>query len=120
MGYHNENGRIKRDMYKGSNRGERTEVAKLQKSQVDEKAEATRKAMHADAAFEAQTEMTRRQLVAMEREKQRTRRAMAEQMAHHNKGAQKEQYDRQKHLTTAVYTNQPSDDFFAQFGTSTR
>merc|ERR1711977_468422 len=32
--YHNANGRIKRDMYKGSNRNERIEVANLQKNQV--------------------------------------------------------------------------------------
>merc|ERR550537_248614 len=31
---HNANGRIKRDMYKGSDRGERIEVASLQKTQV--------------------------------------------------------------------------------------
>merc|ERR1719191_1313403 len=31
--YHNANGRIKRDMYKGSNRAERVEVANLQQGQ---------------------------------------------------------------------------------------
>lgn len=118
--YHNANGRIKRDMYKGSDRGERIEVANLQKSQVAEKQDKKFVEMSNGAAFEAQTEMTRRQLVAMEREKQRTRRAMAEQVAQENRSAHQEHYDRQKHLTTNVYTNQPSDHFFAQFGTSTR
>jgi hypothetical protein len=118
--YHNANGRIKRDMYKGSNRTERIEVANLQKAQVDEKQNRKFSQMTGDAAFEAQTEMTRRQLVAMEREKQRTRRLMAEQMAQENRKAHQDQYDRQKHLSTNVYTNQPSDDFFGQFGTSTR
>jgi len=117
--YHNANGRIKRDMYKGSNRTERIEVANLQKAQVDEKQNRKFSQMTGDAAFEAQTEMTRRQLVAMEREKQRTRRLMAEQMAQENRKAHQDQYDRQKHLSTNVYTNQPSDDFFGQFGTST-
>lgn len=118
--YHNENGRIKRDMYKGSNRNERIEVANLQKQQVEENQNRKFGQMHNDAGFEAQTEMTRRQLVAMEREKQRTRRAMAEQMARENRNAHQEQHDRQKHLKTVVYTNQPSDHFFSQFGTSTR
>jgi len=118
--YHNANGKIKRDMYKGSNRGERVEVAVLQKSQVEEKAHAKYAGMHDDAAFESQIEMTRRQLVALEREKQRTRRLMAEQMAQENRKAHLEQYDRQKHLATNVYTNQPDDHFFAQFGTNTR
>jgi len=118
--YHNANGRIKRDMYKGSNRNERIEVANLQKTQVEEKQNKKFADMQGGAAFEAQSEMTRRQLVAMEREKQRTRRAMAEQMSHENRKTHQENYDRQKHLTTVVYTNQPSDDFFAQFGTSTR
>jgi len=118
--YHNANGKIKRDMYKGSNRGERVEVAILQKSQVEEKAQAKYAGMHDDAAFESQIEMTRRQLVALEREKQRTRRLMAEQMAQENRKAHLEQYDRQKHLATNVYTNQPDDHFFAQFGTNTR
>merc|ERR1719453_1473468 len=66
--YHNSNGRIKRDMYKGSDRGERIEVATLQKSQVSEKQDRKFVDMQTGAAFEAQTEMTRRQLVAMERE----------------------------------------------------
>merc|ERR1719453_38274 len=66
--YHNSNGRIKRDMYKGSDRGERIEVATLQKSQVAEKQDRKFVDMQTGAAFEAQTEMTRRQLVAMERE----------------------------------------------------
>lgn len=118
--YHNANGRIKRDMYKGSDRSERIEVASLQKSQVQEKQDKKFNDMSTSAAFEAQTEMTRRQLVAMEREKQRTRRAMAEQISQENRKAHEEHYDRQKHLTTVVYTNQPHDDFFAQFGTSTR
>lgn len=118
--YHNANGRIKRDMYKGSNRSERVEVATLQKSQVEDKQGAKIAEMQGSAAFEAQTEMTRRQLVAMEREKQRTRRQMAEQMAQENLKSHKDHYDSNKHLTTVVYTNQPSDDFFAQFGTSTR
>jgi hypothetical protein len=118
--YHNANGRIKRDMYKGSDRSERIEVANLQKSQVAEKQDKKFVDMSNGAAFEAQTEMTRRQLVAMEREKQRTRRAMAEQIAQENRKSHEEHYDRQKHLNTKVYTNQPHDDFFAQFGTSTR
>merc|ERR1719378_1059190 len=101
--YHNANGRIKRDMYKGSDRGERIEVASLQKSQVAEKQDKKFTEMSTSAAFEAQTEMTRRQLVAMEREKQRTRRAMAEQMSQENRKAQEDQYDRQKHLSTVVY-----------------
>merc|ERR1711977_417969 len=62
--YHNSNGRIKRDMYKGSNRSERIEVANLQKSQVDEKQDRKFAEMQGSSAFEAQTEMTRRQLVA--------------------------------------------------------
>merc|ERR1712224_283933 len=104
---------IKRDMYKGSDCTERIEVANLQKSQVQEKQDAKFVEMQSGAAFEAQTEMTRRQLVAMEREKQRTRRQMAEQMAQENLKSHKDHYDSVKHLTTAVYTNQPSDDFFA-------
>jgi len=107
-------------MYKGSDRSERIEVASLQKSQVQEKQDAKFVEMASGAAFEAQTEMTRRQLVAMEREKQRTRRQMAEQIAQENRVAHKEHYDQQKHLNTVVYTNAPEDHFFAQFGTNTR
>merc|ERR1719335_862678 len=95
-GYHNENGRIKRDAYKGSNRSERVEVANIQKEQAEERQNSKLANMQSDAAFEAQTEMTRRQLIAMEREKQRTRRAKAEEMAQYNQIAQREQYDRLK------------------------
>lgn len=118
--YHNANGRIRRDMYKGSNRSERVEVATLQQSQLQEKQDRKFADMSTSAAFEAQTEMTRRQLVAMEREKQRTRRHMAEQIAQQNRDAHMEHYDKQKQLSTQVYTNAPTDDFFAQFGTNTR
>lgn len=118
--FHNANGRVKRDMYKGSNRSERVEVANLQQSQVQELLDRRYSKMHVDASFEAQSEMTRRQLVAMERERQRTRRFLKEQISQENCEARQEQYDSLKHLNTVVYTNQPSDDFFGQFGTSTR
>merc|ERR1719231_1457118 len=50
--YHNANGRIKRDMYKGSHRSERIEVANLQKSQVAEKQDRKFVDMQGGAAFE--------------------------------------------------------------------
>lgn len=118
--HHFPDGKKDKQNYKGSTRAERMMLSGLQKDQMDENA--YRKAMeqHEQRLFEQQAENTRKTLVAMEREKQRTRRAMKQQMAQDNHHLRDEQYKAQKHLSTEIYTNAPSDEFFGQFGSTTR
>merc|ERR1711998_418117 len=64
-------GRVRRDAYKGSTRAERIQVKEQLQAQAVENGDRRFAEKCDDHIFNNQTEQTRRQLVAMEREKQR-------------------------------------------------
>jgi len=113
------NNRVIRDAYKGSSREERVQVAAEQKDQRDEKSYIKAVDQHENRHFANTVESTRKQLVAMERDKQRRRRDMREQMAQDNLQLQQEQKSNTKHMNK-LYRNEFSPDFFEQFGTGCR
>lgn len=113
------NNRVIRDAYKGSNRQERVAVAGEQSRQREEKGFEKELDDHDSRQFANTVESTRKQLVAMERDKQRRRREMREQMAADNLQLQAEQRANKKHYNK-VYTNEFSPDFFEQFGNGCR
>lgn len=117
---HHEDGRVRRDAFKGSTRNQRMQVADMQRDQAVDNMLKREEERHEQNLFAHHSEKTRRQLVQMDRDKQRARRAIQEQIAKENAVARQEQYATQVHLSTEVYTNKPTDAFFAQFGTSTR
>lgn len=113
------NNRVKRDAYKGSSRDERVQVAGQQHQQRMEKELVKAIDGNEDRQFASTVESTRKQLIAMERDKQRRRRELREQMAQDNQQIHAEQKSNQKHLNK-LYKNEYSPEFFEQFGTGCR
>mmetsp|Transcript_135843 Transcript_135843/g.249356 ORF Transcript_135843/g.249356 Transcript_135843/m.249356 type:complete len:411 (-) Transcript_135843:105-1337(-) len=111
--------RVLRDAYKGSTRSDREQVAAVQRDMLAEQNYQKAMAKQADNAFMGQVEMTRKQLVAMEREKQRQRRHLAEQMAQENLAGARSQKEKLSKLDQ-LYTNEFKPEFFEQFGTGCR
>jgi hypothetical protein len=113
------NNRVIRDAFKGSTRAERVQVAdeQCQQRAEDEARRCADKFGDQDSA--KMTETTRKQLIAMERDKQRRRREVHEQMRNDNLKLQEEQRANMKHLSK-MYKNEFSPEFFEQFGTGCR
>jgi len=113
------NNRVIRDAYKGSSREERVQVAAEQRQQVMEREVVKVTDEQDNRQFANTVENTRRQLVAMERDKQRRRREMREQTAQDNLKLQAEQRANTKHMNK-LYQNSFAPEFFEQFGTGCR
>jgi len=113
------NNRVIRDAYKGCSRDERVQVGLQQQQQRLEVQTAKATDAAEDRQFANKVEATRRSLVAMERDKQRVRRQMQEQMVEENKRLQLEQKANTKHLNR-LYKNEFSPEFFEQFGNGCR
>jgi len=113
------NNRVIRDAYKGSSREERVQVAGEQRQQRMEKEYVKAVDDDDNKHFANTVESTRKQLVMMERDKQRRRRELREQMAADNQQLQSEQAANKKHFNK-LYTNNFSPDFFEQFGNGCR
>jgi len=115
----NPNGKIRRAEYKGSTREERLhgrdvlvdQIMERQANRTDGKADDRMMARNQDAL--------RKQLLLQERQKQRDRRAAAEQNARANLQLRDAKVENTKALNE-LYTNRFSDEFFGQFGTQTR
>merc|ERR1719215_1816086 len=110
------NGKPDKAGYKGSTREDRKQVFGMQLAQCEENAARRNMEGSLDKAHQNHTELTRRQLVMMEREKQRMRRAMAMDVAAHNKGM----VATQKEVPKDAHKNQIHQSFFEQFGVGTR
>jgi hypothetical protein len=113
------NSRVIRDAYKGCSREDRVQVGLQQQQQRIEVQTSKAADVAEDRQFANKVEATRRQLVAMERDKQRVRRQMQEQMVEENKRLQMEQKANTKHLNR-LYKNEFSPEFFEQFGNGCR
>jgi len=112
-------GRIIRDAFKGSTREEREMVAQRLQDQAGKQDMLRQQERFEDHMFAKQTEQTRKQMLTMEREKSRMKRAMAEQMARENQAAAVSQKDKLKKLDQ-LYTNEYRPEFFEQFGVGAR
>jgi hypothetical protein len=113
------NSRVIRAQFKGSSRDERMEVAQQQRNQVSDNELKKATDNHESRQFANQVEATRKQLVAMERDKQRRRREMTVQMAQDNIQIRAEQKAKAKQ-TLLDFKNEFSPEFFEQFGTGCR
>mmetsp|Transcript_102787 Transcript_102787/g.257856 ORF Transcript_102787/g.257856 Transcript_102787/m.257856 type:complete len:416 (+) Transcript_102787:109-1356(+) len=114
------NGKVEANLYKGSTQAERVDVFRQQLEQCNENlARKSREGM-SDKAHNNHLEMTRRQLVMMEREKSRMRRQMAGDVAGHNKAMLAQQKDLAKKLGPDGHRNVIAPEFFEQFGVGTR
>jgi len=113
------NNRVIRDAFKGSSRDERIQVAGQQRQQCMEKEMTKAMEDHDDKCYSNAVEGTRKQLVAMERDKCRRKREMKEQISQDNQQMKAEQTANVKHLTK-LYKNEFSPEFFEQFGNGCR
>lgn len=114
------NGRVEANLYKGSTRAERIDVFGYQQQQCEENRVRRAHEGMEDTAHNNNVELTRRQLVMMEREKLRMRRQMAGEVASHNKAMLAQQKDSAKQLGPDGHKNNVSPEFFEQFGIGTR
>lgn len=114
------NGRALPSLYKGSTRDERVQVFGEQLQQCHENAGKRAQEGAFDRDHHSNVEMTRRQLVMMEREKQRMRRAMQTDVASHNQGMVKAQKDALSQAGPDGHKNKFDQGFFTQFGVGTR
>lgn len=105
--------------YKGSTRAQRVRVAQQQLAQADENYMRSGYDRLEDHVYAKQQEQTRKQMLVVEREKSRMKRAMAEQVARENRGLHLEQKANTKR-TDQLYTNEFRPEFFEQFGTTCR
>lgn len=115
----NPNGRVRRAEFKGSTRNERLEGRRVLEAQAEEQSMKKYQDQVEDFRFQTLQEAARRQLILQEREKSRSRRAMAEAVAKENLQMKAEKIEQTKKINE-LYTNKFSDDFWAQFGTTTR
>jgi len=115
----NPNGKVRRAEFKGSTRDERLEGRRILEQQAVEQSMQKMQDKAAENRFALLQEATRRQLVLQERQQATNRRAMAEQIAKENLQLRAQKVEQTKKLKE-LYTNKFSDDFFAQFGTTTR
>lgn len=112
-------GRVRRDAFKGSTRPERTQVAQNLLEQADADQQRRHREQLEDRHFAQQQEQTRKQMLALERERSRMKRAMAEQVKRENQALQADQKNNLKRLDQ-LYTNEYRPEFFEQFGTGCR
>lgn len=112
-------GNPRRSEYKGATRDERVQGRIILEKQAEEQTSHRMDEKLQDKIFTSQVETTRRHLIIVEREKQRAKRAIAEGIAQENIKIKTQQLDKSKALNE-LYRNRFADEFFEQFGTSTR
>jgi hypothetical protein len=74
----------------------------------------------AEKAWARQSENVRRTLIGAQREQQQTKREKMEQMVRENQAIAAAKKQKEIFAQHCVFTNECSDDFWSQFGTSTR
>lgn len=118
--FYNGSGRVQRAEYKGVGREDKVGCQSFQLGQIAEKSERKALTGGVEKVLANQSESTRRQLIIMEREKQRTQRAVAMAVRDENRKLAEDQQAHQKYLKDTVYRNHCAPDYFTQFGTSAR
>jgi len=118
--FYQENGRIRRGEYKGAGREVKVDCQQFQLAQIEERKDRTGIAKVEDRIIANQSEGTRRQLIIMEREKQRNTRALAMAVREENRKLAEEQNAHQSYLKSTVYRNHCAPEYFQKYGTITR
>jgi hypothetical protein len=113
------NGKVVRETYKGSTREERLAVAEEQHVQRAMDAQRKQQDKAGDLMGACEMEAARQVMIAAERHRTLDRRKAQMAMAQENLRLHEEQKQKTAALTK-LYTNEFSQDFFAQFGKHTR
>lgn len=112
--------RVRKDHYKGMSQSQIDEIRDQQSRQLSEKQMTTLRQQQEDEQWDLVQEAVRRNLLAGERETSRRRQEFNRQLVAEQKRQAEQQRAHQDYLNKVVYTNKPSDGYFAQFGTTTR
>jgi len=112
-------GAARRSEYKGATKDEKVQGRIILEEQAAEQASHRMDEKIQDKIFTAQVDATRRHLILVEREKQRAKRAVVEQVAQENLKLKTQHLEKSKALNE-LYTNRFSDEFFEQFGKGCR
>lgn len=113
------NGFPRKAEYKGSTKDEKLQGRFILEEQARERDSHKDDQKADDKVYASQQESNRRLLIIAEREKARTRRAVAEGVAQENQKLRTQHYQKTKAMNE-LYTNRFADEFFTQFGTSSR
>ena len=116
---HNTNGRIIRDGYKGSTMEERVAARDHQQLQVEQKFGTKMMAGIQDYHIDKQSEVARKQLVLIEREKTRMKRMQMMENARQNQLIAEQQKVNKAAYIESLKSN-IAPEFFDQFGVGTR
>ncbi|KAJ3166736.1 Protein Tax-1 [Geranomyces variabilis] len=111
---------VRVDMFKGMTDEQKRHIFSVQQKQREE-AEARRENERREADRIARQEAANiRASMLLEREKARQVREEAVRLREENRGNAEEQKMKQYYMNRVLYTNKPTDDYFAQFNTTSR
>ncbi|KAJ3158421.1 Protein Tax-1 [Geranomyces michiganensis] len=111
---------VRVDMFKGMTAEQKRYIFEVQQKQREE-AEARRENQRLEADRIARQEAANiRASMLLEREKARQVREEAVRLREENRGNAEEQKMKQYYMNRVLYTNKPTDDYFAQFNTTSR
>jgi len=113
-------GNFKRDEFRGWLPEDTMDARQTQIRQQHENMQKTMDAKQQEAVAAAEAEATRKALVGMQREQQRTKREMMAQCVRENRDIAQRVKNRTNYLDTQVLCNKVEPSFFDQFGTTTR
>eukprot|EP01137_Pigoraptor_chileana_P033701 Opistho-2@24993 len=112
--------RVVVDRYKGMSPKDKRDILDTQEMQRRDK-QARRAAEAAEKRqWDIMLEAQHREALKMERRMDRARKQHATELLEQNKSLAQEQKEKINFIEKVVYTNPPSEDFFAQFNTSSR
>eukprot|EP00743_Colponemidia_sp_Colp-15_P000519 GILK01000584.1.p1 GENE.GILK01000584.1~~GILK01000584.1.p1 ORF type:complete len:402 (-),score=99.54 GILK01000584.1:127-1233(-) len=112
--------RVVKYEWKGMNRDQMQEILNTQEAQKRERALIQEQERQREREYELQSEACRRLLIASQREMERKRNQLRANVRDYQKSQDQEFKARYAHLNQVVYTNPPAEEYFTQWGTSSR
>ncbi|XP_016065567.1 PREDICTED: RIB43A-like with coiled-coils protein 2 [Miniopterus natalensis] len=112
--------RVAPDRWKGMTREQLEEIRLVQKQQVQEKLRLQEEESQRDRAWARQRAQSARVALLLEREQRRQQRDLRRALDGSNRSLAEEQLMRKKIMKEEVYSNTPTEDYFAQFNTRSR
>lgn len=106
--------------YRGMTDDEIKEIRNEQLQQINEMQQQKLQVAEKDKQFDEILMSRINDATNNERENNRIRRELDQQRINDNKDLSKEQRDQQMHLNNVVYANEPTEEYFKQFNTTTR
>ncbi|NXD94083.1 RIBC2 protein, partial [Chaetorhynchus papuensis] len=108
------------DRWKGMNQEQLMEIRQCQKEQALEKLRVREQERQKDAEWDRQRLQTARAQLLLERQQQRQNRVQRQDLDFVNAELSQEQKAKNIYLKEEEYSNIPTDEFYAQFNTTTR